>query len=77
MNDKVRRILRGTGTASLIVAGTLPLMSNPCNSMCTSAKSKKTESSKSAKTQTSAAAKKSVEKSAPAKANSDKAKSSK
>jgi hypothetical protein len=68
MNDRVRKILGGMSTASLILAGSLPVLgqygSDP-PSCPTRSKTKQNESAKTAKTKEKEAAKKQVEKSPP------------
>lgn len=68
MNDKVRKILGGMSAASLILAGSLPVLgqygSDP-PSCPTRVKTKKNESAKNAKTKETEAAKKQVEKTPP------------
>lgn len=75
MNDKVRKILGGMSAASLIVAGSLPLLgqNKEFPSSCTQAKSKKVESRKTDKTK----AKDKVGKTTPEKTAPTKAKTSK
>jgi hypothetical protein len=68
MNDKVRKTLGGMSTASLILAGSLPVLGQyipdppPCP---TRSKTKQNDSAKTAKTKEKEAAKKQVEKSPP------------
>jgi hypothetical protein len=68
VNNQVRKILGGMSTASLVLAGSLPVLGQyiPDPPSCpTRSKTKQNESAKTAKTKETAAAKKQVEKSPP------------